>query len=519
MSIPHHIASTRIGQGFLVLCGLLMASCSQDQLPAANEKADEISFQTTTSLTRGLIGSLTSGSEICLYGYKDGNPLANDNENKRLEGKTLRSSGDSWAVYNGDTRLTYFWEGDGNYKFFGWLTKDGTGTTGLQAPTTNFTTTYTNTEDKPYTLEVAGTLDKDYNQFDFLYSNVVNRTVSVNQGKDAVPLNMNHLFSAFGIGISNAYKEDIKIKSITLRHINKVGSATIDYNQKLTGVDDDAPNVNVDYTPGNDNVPIFITRTYTENNTIAKQTGVKYDIFNLAATDKNFYMVWPQYTDNISPELNFETEEEEKDAEAQFPLVLVYEVGGKTVTKRMVFPEEVGDWLPGKKYYFDILIAEKSVQLNVTVTDWQYTTSDVDFREQTVSIKPDGHLVWDETTCRVDHDKREVYVDNEKFQPVEATFCLDTPQGGMWHVSLEGDIDAFTILNDQGMIDGLTHRIKIVPLIQASKQDYKVKLKFIATSADGKNTFNADDVIQDIPGQDEGYDHEADIYTIVLRKV
>ena len=412
----------------LAFCSALLISCSQDiELdPNANTAENEIVFQTADPTTRGLINDLaTQGTKITLYGYHDGTVLASTK--KPLNGKSLTYMNERWAVVddedteNADKPITYFWEGDGNYKFFGWLTKDGTGTTGLQAPTTNFTTEYTNTEDKPYTLEVAGTLDKDYNQFDFLYSNVVNRVVFGNQGKEAVPLNMNHLFTAFGIGISNAYKEDIKIKSITLRHINKVGSATIDYNQEFTGVDVDAPNVNVDYTPGNDNEPIFITRTYTENNTIAKQTGVKYDIFNLAATNKNFYMVWPQYTDNISPELNFETEEEEKAAEAQFPLVLVYEVGGKTVTKRMVFPEEVGDWLPGKKYYFDILIAEKSVQLNVTVTDWQYTTSDVDFREQTVSIKPNGHLVWDETTCRVDHDKKEVYVENGK--SVEATFC------------------------------------------------------------------------------------------------
>ena len=83
---------------------------------------------------------------------------------------------DGGGSYDGHSR---------NYKFFGWLTKDGTATTGLQAPTTNFKTTYTNTEDKPYTLEVAGTLDKDYNQFDFLYSNVVNRTLPEG-GKGAV---------------------------------------------------------------------------------------------------------------------------------------------------------------------------------------------------------------------------------------------------------------------------------------------------------------------------------------------
>lgn len=510
MSIPHYIASTRIGQGFLVLCGLLMASCSQDQLPAANEKADEISFQTTTSLTRGLIGSLTSGSEICLYGYKYGNPLANDNENKRLEGKTLRSSGDSWAVYNGDTRLTYFWEGDGNYKFFGWLTKDGTGN--LTIP---FTTNYDNNT-KTLTIPET-TLDENYNQLDFLYSNVVNREVSGNQGKEAVPLNMNHLFSAFSIGIQNTSEDDITVNSIKLQRLHTTGTATIDFSS--------ATKVTYNtYNTSSTEQPLAENNTgYTLKGTNNGAGGTrKPNIFNSADVDQKFYMVWPQAKDVIySSELKNKTDDVVSTmGDEHFPLIMDYTVNGESVHKKMKFPEMA--WEPGKKYSFDVLIADKIVQMNVTVLDWDYTTSDVDFKES-VSIKENGHLQYDDTNnkCTIDKVNKIVYVENG--QPVEATFCLDTPQGGQWEVSLEGDVNEFHIIDDAaptndgiGPIDGKTHRIKIVPNIASPTRDYKVRLKFIAKSADGQKTFNADDVIQDDPT--DGDEHDTDIYTIVLRK-
>ena len=514
MSISHHIASTRIGQGILVLYGLLMASCSQDQLPAANEKADEISFQTTTSLTRGLIGSLTSDSEICLYGYKDDNPLANDNQNKRLEGKTLRSSGDSWAVFNGDTRLTYFWEGDGNYKFFGWLTKDGAGTTGLQAPTTNFTTTYTNTEDKPYTLEVAGTLDKDYNQFDFLYSNVVNRTVSVNQGKDAVPLNMNHLFAAFSIGIENLSAKNITIKKVTLRHIKTTGSATIDFSSDDTS--DATPQVS--YSLSEEEAPTTPFLSYQDNtNGYVVEAGgdLEHNIFVPGTTAENkYYLVWPQ----TLPVISFNTEKEEEEAEdEEFTLVMKYTVEGDdaVITKRMKIPSSSLNWEAGKLYSYNVQIADKVVTLNYTIQEWDYIDSDVNFKDGAVTVaspidwengEENADGTFEKNTCIVDNGSHKVFV--EGIKPVEATFGFSTPEGGQWYVSLVGDVDAFEIENNLGPIDGNLHRIMIKPKILSPERDYSVKLQFVVMTANG-DTHLANVV------QTQGH---GEIYSIVLQK-
>lgn len=457
--------------------------------------------------------------------------MANDNENKKLEGKTLRSSGDSWAVYNGDTRLTYFWEGDGNYKFFGWLTKDGTGTTGLQAPTTNFTTTYTNTEDKPYTLEVAGTLDKDYNQFDFLYSNVVNRTVSVNQGKDAVPLNMNHLFAAFSIGISNTSQDDITVKSIKLQRLHTTGSATIDFS---------GDNTAVTYTnyPTASAYSTEVLASYASETgyTLAAGGSSQKDIFNPSATVEanvqKYYMVWPQAQSVIfDANLEGKTPEEEAklgdECDIYYPLIMEYSIGNeKTIRKkRMKFPNMA--WLPGMKYSFNVKFADKEISLDLQVEPWTYSSSAVDFSDGTIEVNGNNSLTWDKTKGLVDDTEATVTVKGA--QPVEATFALSAPVGGKWMVSFkDGDVTSFKIEDDAedandgiGPIDGAIHRIKVTPLVKNPTRDYQVRLKFSVQTADGK-TIPIDDIIQVEKNANgeivyENGKPKQKIYTIVLK--
>ena len=501
-----------------------MASCSQDQLPAANEKADEISFQTTTSLTRGLIGSLTSGSEICLYGYKDDNFLAAGTD-KALAGKTLRSSGDSWAVYNDDTRLTYFWEGDDNYKFFGWLTKDGTGN--LTIP---FTTNYDNNT-KTLTIPET-TLDENYNQFDFLYSNVVNREVSGNQGKEAVPLNMNHLFSAFSIGISNTSQDDITVKSIKLQRLHTTGSATINFSGDNTAV------TYTNYPTADDYSTEGVLASYASETgyTLAAGGSSQKDIFNPSATEEanvqKYYMVWPQAASVIfDANLEGKTPEEEAQLGAEYdkyyPLIMEYSIGNeKTIRKkRMKFPKMA--WQPGMKYSFNVKFADKEISLDLQVEPWTYSSSAVDFSDGTIEVNGNNSLTWDDEKATVDDTEATVTVKGA--QPVEATFALSAPLGGKWLVSFkDGDVTSFKIEDDAedandgiGPIDGAIHRIKVTPLVKNPTMDYQVRLKFSVQTADDK-IIPIDDIIQ-VEKNTNGeivYENgkpKQKIYTIVLK--
>ena len=220
--------------------------------------------------------------------------------------------------------------------------------------------------------------------------------------------------------------------------------------------------------------------------------------------------MWPQ-AESVFPELNFADDDAAAAApETDFPIILVYESNGQEFEKRLKFPKQA--WEAGKLNYFDILIADKLVEIKATVKDWNYSHADVDYSASTVTVKQGNHLKWDESTCRVDATAKKVYVKNG--QPVEGTFTIDTPEGGQWRVSLEGDVNAFKILDDTaptddgfGPIDGKQHRIRIVPLISSPDRDYSVILKFVAITADSK-TYPADDMVQG-----------ADRYTIVLENV
>ena len=514
-NIQRHIAPTGLRQGLVVLCGLLLGACRQEELPEIRDNGDEISFRTTETLTRGFIDDSnlgTAGTRISMYGYHKGNILGG--ASKPLAGKPLAygTYGDEtasrWSIVDDSGNpVTYYWQGDGEYKFFGWLIEDAAHSK-LTAP---FTPTFDATAKTLAIPETA--LDKDYNQFDFLYSEVVNRTVSGSQGKEAVPLSMNHLFTAFSIGFKNYSEDPITITRVALEGVHENGSATIDFG-------------------GNGSVSYGATSTARAEGSyfasfsgshevpgMNKDTGVTYgmnNVFDPAATAKTYYMLWPQAASIVSPTTPDTNPDDEREyAASDSILIFEYELGGVPYNKRVKLPAEA--WEAGKKYTYELQVTDKLVELVATVTPWDYIPSDIDFKDNTVTVKSDGHVKWDEESCIVDHEKQQVYV--MQGQPVEATFCIDAPQGGQWRVSLEGDVTAFEVMDDAaptddgfGPIDGQVHRIRIVPKISSPDRDYKVTLRFVAITADSK-TLPIDDMVQDNDNDDK-----ADVYTIILRK-
>ena len=102
-------------------------------------------------------------------------------------------------------------------------------------------------------------------------------------------------------------------------------------------------------------------------------------------------MVWPQDGDVLNAsDMIFDNEDAEAaEPDASFPIVLEYIVDGNSFKKRMRLPNQ--DWEPGKKYYLEVLVADKLVQISSTVRDWNYTDAKVDFRDE-ILVKADGYL-------------------------------------------------------------------------------------------------------------------------------
>ena len=503
----------------LAFCSALLISCAQDiELdPNANTAENEIVFQTADPTTRGLINNLgTLGTKITLYGYHGDAYLAQntklpDGMDKALAGKTLAyrnfNGTDRWSVVNdkGDP-ITYFWEGENDtYRFFGWLAKDGEG---LEAPETNWTPKFEN--DK---LEIVATLDTNYNQFDFLYSNVDERILSPNNKRQPVTMNMNHLFTAFSIGIENLSEKDITIKEVTLRHIKTQGSASVNFNTGVT------PRVTYNLSEQTPPATSFLSYSELTGGYVVEAGGdLEHNIFVPGTTAENkYYLVWPQ----TLPVISFNTEKEEEEAgDEKFTLVMKYTVEGDddddaVITKRMKIPSSSLNWEAGMLYSYNVQIADKVVTLNYTIQEWDYIDSDVNFKHGAVTVaspidwengEENADGTFEKNTCIVDNGSHKVFV--EGIKPVEATFGFSTPEGGQWYVSLVGDVDAFEIENNLGPIDGNLHRIMIKPKILSPERDYSVKLQFMVMTANG-DTHLADLV------QTQGH---GEIYSIVLQK-
>lgn len=498
------------------LCYSLLYSCTQDDethFEFKGEEDNEIVFQTRISAARGFVNQADLsqlGSSILLYGYHDESFLGSGEF--ALNGKELKYSNveneDRWIIHIGGTPMKYYWEGYGDYKFFGWLNHDAM--SGLSFP---MTCTF---DDATKKLTIPTTdIDRSYNQFDFLYSEVHERTLTADNMSEmkrvAVPMNMKHLFSAFGVGIRNTSEDDITIKNVAIYGLHERGNAEIDFSSSFSGAN---------YTTSTlrNNNEAFTDYNNASGYTLPAQTGVKFNIFDPNATNKYYYMVWPQSADVLSPTtpVNNPSEPDREYAASDSILQIEYSVDGANFKKRMKLPYEA--WEAGKKYYLEVQVADKLVEVITTVKDWEYTTSEVDFKEGSVLVKQDAHMVWDGSTCIVDTLARKVYVKNG--QPVEGVFTIDAPEGGQWKASLEGDITAFYIIDDSaptddgfGPIDGIQHRLKIVPAISNPDRDYIVRLKFVAITADGK-TLPADDMLQDYDNDDL-----ADVHPIILQSV
>lgn len=492
----------------IALGGCLLQSCVQDDDLFPQDETNDIVFRTQVPATRGFLSTTnlaTVGTKLSIIGTMNGTAM--DLSGKTLEYRNIGGTNRWTFVDNEGNPLTYYWLGLGDYKFYGWLTYDAAGT--LSIPTIPNTWTYNNST-KKISIPTT-TVDKDYNQFDFLYSEVDQRIMDESNfatlKRQPVSLSMKHLFTAFGIGIRNTSEDAMTVKEVKLYNIHEKGSAVIDYSGTTAAATYTTSTARAADAP-------FISYSGTEFTLVASpNTGgtVEYNVFDPDEDAKHYYMVWPQSADVLSPTTPELGDDDDPDLDVRNILYIKYQVGENTFEKRLKLPAQA--WEAGKRNYLEIQVADKLVSLTATVKDWDYASSVVDFQDN-ILVEETDRLKYDEGKSIVDHTNKKVYIKNG--QPAEASFTIDAPTGGQWRVSLEGDVTAFEIVDDTaptddgfGPIDGQKHTIKIVPLITNPSRDYSVRLKFVVVTADTK-ILPADNMIQG---------HAVNYYDIVLQSV
>lgn len=212
-----------------------------------------------------------------------------------IEGTNVVSTGTTGAVWpfkEGDAVKHYYWTKTGTHRFYGVLVKDNSGS----APLTPTTGWGFDAAHKVYSVPTT-TLTLTSPQFDFVYSNVIERNLDNGAPTTAVPLKFNHLFSAFGFTFENDSPSSFNIKSATLK-VDDKAAATIDYSnvwdRGFAPADADNWNPAVTYTG-----LTMSSTTGISGKTGAIQPATCYDMFqggkitDMANYDK-YTLIWPQ---------------------------------------------------------------------------------------------------------------------------------------------------------------------------------------------------------------------------------
>lgn len=463
----------------IAICFMTVAlvSCERQHVESSYRNA-EIVFQAMESETKGLIdgrGLYTEGTTMKIYGLVDGDYITSRDGIYRMDGNSLiYDTQNSWQIKDGQNVLSYIWHIPAQYHFYGWLEHDAS--SGLDNP---LKTSFDPLEHK---LSLSGTVNKDYSQFDFLYSDVYQRALTTSVSDAPVSLQMKHLFSAFGLGARNTTDIPVTITGVTVEGLHEIGSAEILFSGNTAEVSYNTEK----------NSPIFIRnpRTITipaaSGNTPSQWADIMIGDHNF----ERFFMVWPQEAAILSPSNptgRFNIDGTEIYESTDSLIVIDYTQGGRSYTKRMKLP--YNDWKPGKLYHYEVYFSDKIVELKSFVEPWTYISSDINYADKSVTYKTAGILTW--KNCTVDDSNRTVTFLSG--QPVEASFCFDTPTGGAWVISLDGDFSAFELEEDSGAIndgmgpiDGRMHTVKIRPKIVDPKKDYVVKMNIAVMTSDGE---------------------------------
>ena len=346
-----------------------------------------------------------------------------------IEGTDVVSTGTTGAVWpfkEGDAVKHYYWTKTGTHRFYGVLVKDNSGS----APLTPTTDWGFDAAHKVYSVPIT-TLTLTSPQFDFVYSNVIERNLDNGAPTTAVPLKFNHLFSAFGFTFENDSPSSFNIKSATLK-VDDKAAAKIDYSnvwdKGFAPADADNWNPEVTYTG-----LTMSSTTGISGKPGAVQPATCYDMFqgvlidkdNMANYDK-YTLIWPQDLTGKTLEINydmtvtkpvtkyeyvswgsggwdvyFEPVGANKGAYNRVEWRTYYEYVGegkgsynvksatpnnrgkyrqvetseivtenKTLTIDLAKKTKGGKWIAGNKYLYNLLYTNSELEMKVTVMQW-----------------------------------------------------------------------------------------------------------------------------------------------------
>ena len=470
-------------RNILTASAVIMAavSCVKE---SSTEQPKDIIVQATAPQTKAMFTPTTfttEGNRLRIYDFNPSGKYFDDVIGPEIQGNNYGYT-NVWPF----EKAPHSWTAD-EHKFFGWLENDANFDGGM-TPKSFFGEGFNFDEDTKILTIPAKSMGVNTTQFDFLYSNIETRDMVNAADYSAVKLSFSHLFTAVSFGAENSTTSAIQIKEFRIEKILNKRSATINYS---------GGEPVITYIDGTSDQ--YLTRSSGEF-PLASEAHIN-DVFN-NSENQSFLLLWPLDASHLYSDATAKEENGVVNYPEEWKMYIKYITDGEEYTKRMNFPNAA--WEAGKRYHYDILFADKAVELTVHVKDWDYEHQDVDYTDASVGVESTGVLKWDSAASEINETNKTVSIVNA--QPAKGSFTIKAPVGGTWMISLTGDVNAFEVTPDNGEIDGNTVHISVKPLISDPKRDYKVKLKFAVRRADGR-VITAED-IQGKNGQDA--------YTIIL---
>ena len=236
---------------YALLCGCILAlsaSCDKNIEPSGPgfevDESAPISFSTGVVGTKGLLDGGTAlakeGTTLQVYDYltdfngtfTGGTAVSGISsgyyiKNQLTYGATNTDGSSTDNKWQFPSNRKYYWTKTGTHRFFGWLKVDGNGngltTANLFGQELEIGTG--NVLSIPQT-----TMDLESPQFDFSYSGIIVRE----KDHTAVPIDLEHFFTAFATSAKTTTESDITLNSVTVVGLHNKKSATLDFSASAT---------------------------------------------------------------------------------------------------------------------------------------------------------------------------------------------------------------------------------------------------------------------------------------------
>ena len=443
-----------INQYAWLLCGCLLAlSACQEKVEPVVADGPAILFSVgEPSDTKGWMNSsdlATAGTQLHVYDILTGFVGKVGNQTSTAENpidityidKNIGYVDADWKFVDNSDQVEnpayYRWTRTGTHHFFGWLVKDKDDHS-LSGLSYDESTRKLSVPQITFTRETTP-------QFDFLYSDIVVRNAAVANDQRAVDLKMQHLFSAMAVRIENNGEDKINLESVTVNGVYNTKKATIDFN---TGEPAFTPvsteNFLASWTGSKEMLP------KTNENAGTKINLFTGDTYNPDAD--NFILMWPQSAEEVN---------KADDTDEQYAYFTVtYTIEGVfdpvNTSELMRFVKKVPFSRTGlfvdaqnqptgmdssKKYFFVLQFKEKSIDLQLMVMPWDYSTYDLDYSSSTIqawSGTANDGVLWLYTVGadgipRAGDRNRLITMESGEF--IKGDFRILSPRSGEWQIT------------------------------------------------------------------------------------